>query len=236
MKQQTEKGRLFFLLGAIFIFGGFYIDNMDSGRALLTLLGVICLVFGVMSIRKLKKGMGILFFLAFLFPVFVLDYGVVKYFHKAPIFALVKEESQQLHYYGPFYEAYQCDLQDSRNVQFSKKCEQKCSLERQEIKQLEEQLKKKEKKDRSESIVVTLQEKTGIFEDTGEKEYVILTRYQNTPIFGVLKQSDLKSMKVGKKYRITFSGEYPVGELQDTAFFHELMPIKIEEVSEDTIS
>ncbi len=236
MKKVHEKGKFFFLVGLIFIIGGFYIDNMDAGRIMLELLGIICFVFGMMSIKQMKRGMSILFFSVFLFMIVVIDYGVVKYLHKAPVFAIAKEENSRIHYYGAFYEVWQCDQNNPRNVQFSNTCEESCISEKNEIKYLEEKLTEQEKTSRITTTIVTLKERTGITDQTGEKEYVLFTRLQMEPLFGAVDIHDLTNMKIGKKYRITFEGEYQSDDIPDNTLFHDLLPIKIEEVSDDTLS
>lgn len=235
MKKEYEKGKFFFFIGFIFVVGGFYIDNMDAGRAMFELLGIVCFVFAMMSIKKTKRMMSILFFLAFLFSVLVMDYGVVKYFHKAPIFALAKEENGKIHYYGPFYDVWQCDLNNARDVQFSSTCKDTCEQEKSEIKSLEDKLKEQEKTIQRTTIVGMLKERTGILNQEGDKEYIVLSRYQLEPLFGLIDTKDLKNMKVGKKYRITFEGNYQTGEIPDKELFNDFRPIQIEEVSDDTL-
>lgn len=216
-KEGLEKSRFLILVGMICIIGGFYVNNVDSGRILLEVVGFVSLLMGIMAYKRVKGITLLLYAFLLLIALIGLDYGISYTLKKAPVFATSKKEGMVTIYHGLFYDAWQCGEANKDVTVKTKGNGYTCPIS--EIDALEKKIKELENqligKEESISCSLTrtyaLTKKLGIIDQTGNNEYVILTAYQADPILGFISKADLSKLDEGKNYEFILAGKHPAG-------------------------
>lgn len=233
-QSMLKKSKFYFFVGAICIVGGFYVDNLDSGRLLLELLGLISILMGVLNYKKLKKVTFAFLAVTLLLCFLILDYGVSKMLKKAPIFALEQKGPAMTTYQGLFYQAWRCGDTNTNVVYGNHNSEYQCDLSEKGRLQEENKALQKELADLKNQATVepeknpctltrtyTVEKKLGLADETGTKEYVVFRVFQSDPILGQVAKSELNRLVEGNTYELTFIGTHEVGAVSHDVLFRE---------------